>query len=96
MHAFVEWWCEHGGMIRVGPEAVAYGDPYVFSVGVKVTRSPKGPRATATGTHAPKEGILPEYIVAIRRLFRGLQIPLRMERKHKDRPDCEVCERKQV
>lgn len=53
MHAFLEWFCEHGGMVRIGPKAFVYDDDYTFSVGFKV----EGNLATLTGTHAPAGGI---------------------------------------
>lgn len=53
MHAFLEWFCEHGGMVRIGPKAFVYDDDYTFSVGFKI----QGNVATLTGTHAPAGGI---------------------------------------
>lgn len=94
MHAYVEWWCEHGGMVRVGPDAHELPDPYIFSVGVKVTGEPGAQRATLAGTHKPEGGITAAMSTAIRVLFRRLKIPLRMERRRPGRPVCEVCDHK--
>lgn len=34
MFAFIEWLCEHAGIIRVGPKAKKYGDPFDFAVAI--------------------------------------------------------------
>jgi hypothetical protein len=67
LNAFLEWFLI-GGMVRVGPEAFSYDDPYEFAVGFKVSpwqfiRRILGFKAWAvlTGTHAPKNGSLSLY-----------------------------------
>lgn len=91
MDAYVEWWCEHAGMCRVGPDAHVLPNPYIFSAGVKVTGEK---RAEITGTHAPEGGITHQMTTAIRLCFRRLGWRIKMQRRRPGQPICEVCEHK--
>jgi hypothetical protein len=77
--AYLVRWCEHAGMVRVGPGAQTYPDPYVFSVGVQF----RDGVAIVEGTHRPEGGIKVAYIWAIRALFQRLGMPLKMDRRRK-------------
>lgn len=36
MKAFVELWCEHAGIVRVGPQAAEFGDPYSWALAFRI------------------------------------------------------------
>ena len=45
MKAFVQLWCDHAGIVRVGPEAEKYGDPYRYALPFRIENG----RATFEG-----------------------------------------------
>ena len=36
MKAFVQFWCAHAGIVRVGPAAEKYGDPYRYALPFRI------------------------------------------------------------
>jgi hypothetical protein len=38
MKAFVRLWCEHAGIVRVGPETEKYGDPYQYALPFRIEK----------------------------------------------------------
>jgi hypothetical protein len=70
MKAFIEDICEHAGIIRVGPDADSFGQPFDVAVAFKVERDREGkPVATIK---ALTEGLVPVTLAHTRAVLRVL------------------------
>lgn len=81
MQAFVEKFCEHAGVVRAGPDAIAFGAPYDFAVAYKVD----GQRAIIKGLVA-NGSFTNAHARAIIAALRAIGLLAVWERANKKRP----------